>query len=59
MPDPVVADADQHLAAGLLGGQGDLAPLVGVLRGVVQQVREHLRHPRRVDLQEDGRPAAA
>ena len=51
---PVVADPDHDLPPLLLGGERDLAPLVGVLRGVVQQVGEHLRHPRRVDLQEHG-----
>ena len=54
MPVPLSRTRIATSRPSLLGGQRDLAPLVGVLRGVVQQVGEHLRHPRRVDLQQHG-----
>ena len=49
MPMPLSRDADDDLAALAAGREPDRGrPAVGVLGGVVQQVGDHLRQPRRV-----------
>ena len=54
MPMPLSRDADDDVVAELLGGQRDLSPFIGVFRGVVQEVREHLGEPGRIDFDENG-----
>ena len=49
--DAVVPHADDRLLALALDRQRDVAALVGELAGVVQQVADHLRQPRRVGVE--------
>ena len=52
--DAVVPHSDHGLPAFLLDGQPDVPAPVGELAGVVQQVADHLRQPRRVGVEIDG-----
>ena len=51
--DAGVPHRHDDLVALPLGGQPDVTALVGVLGGVVEQVREHLGQPGRVGVQVD------
>src|SRR6185312_2461952 len=51
--DAVVAHADRRARAQALGADPDVAARARVLRGVVEEVREHLREPRKVGLEPD------
>ena len=59
MPMPVSLTDTTHVAPLPLDGQPDVAAPVGVLGGVVQQVREHLRQPGQVGVHDDRAAAAA